>query len=163
VPRQVHVVVVILRQPEVGQLGPSVGQDQDVVGLHVPVDHVPQVSVVERLGNLRDDPHRVGLGQPALRQDAIPQVGTLDQFVHEIADRRVDADVQRADDVRVFELRGGAELLHQPLVDGQVLGHLGPQHLDRDRLAGRAIQGTVHRAHPAGADLFAEFITGEGG
>ena len=45
------------RDAEVRQQGVTIGQ-QDIAGLHVPVDHAPPVGMVERVGDLTGEPER---------------------------------------------------------------------------------------------------------
>jgi hypothetical protein len=122
------------------------------------VDHLPEVRVVQRLRDLRDDPHRLGLGQTAGVLDPLAEVDPLDEFEDEVTRRAVGVDLDRADDVRVFELRGRAEFLREPVVEHRVFRECGLHHLDGHLVAGLPVAGAEHRPHPAAADGIPEHV-----
>ena len=124
---------------------------------------MPHVGVVKSLGNLGDNSHRLDFRKPTLGLDPIAEIDPFDEFVDKVADRAVGHDLQRADDVRVFELRGGPEFLGEPLVKHGVFGQPGLEYLDGDRAAGLAVACAVHASGTAATDRFTEFVARRGG
>ena len=135
-PRQFLILrAVILGEPEVRELHPAVRLEQDVVGLHVAVNDVSTVSILECLSDLRDDADRDVFRKPAVFFDVVAEVAAFDEFVHEVADLAVVLDGERADDVRMFEFARGAKLASQTLVERGVFRELVLHDLDGDQLA----------------------------
>ena len=137
------VVLVLQRQPEVGDARLARGVEQDIRGLDVAVDQAPCVGVMEGLGDGRHQLRRFPQRQPPL---AYPrgQVAAFDVLRHDVAESVVGpADVVDRDDVRMVEPRERPRL-------GQVRVHvlrpgdlLGVGHLDGDRSVERVVAGEV--------------------
>ena len=137
--------------------------EQDVLGLDVAVDHAVLVGVLQRVGHLAGDAHRVLDGQLLLARQPVAQRLALD-VGHDVEDQPVGlARVEQREDVRVLEVGGGLDLGQEPLgaEDG---GQLGAQDLERDLAVVPHVVRQVHRGHAAGAQLALDDVAvGEGG
>ena len=143
--------------------------EEDVLRLDVAVHHPGLVSLGERVGDLPGQPddlghrQRSGPGQPLAERLALHER-------HHVVGEHLragpvgdDARVQQADDVRMLQLRGDADLLEEALgTEGST--QLRPQDLDRDFAIVLEVLGQVDRGHPARAKLALEAVAvGEGG
>jgi hypothetical protein len=61
----------------------------------------------------------------------------------------------------VFELRRGAELPHEPVMQGWVIGEFDPQHFDSDCTIRFAISCAVDGSNTAGSERITEFVTSD--
>ena len=170
-PRQGHGVLQA-RQPEVAHLGPSVFGQQDVGGLHVAVDDVAGVRVLQGVGNLGDQ--QGGRPEVPARQAALPlalpdvlgqRATAADQLLGDVVGPVLLAHGEDRDDAGVGLPAAGlglaAELLHRPLGEAQV----GSQHLQGHPPAKGSLLRLVHGGCRARADLpeDAELAQGGGG
>ena len=124
---QVRLEVGPPRQAEVGQPGPPLLVDEHVRRLQVAVEHPLAVRMVERLGQVEEDPDRGGQVERLLV--ALPQQRPAsDILIGDPALSGVVARVVDRDDVRVVEPGGRSRLaeepLHDPLVPSRRLEHL---------------------------------------
>ena len=98
------------RDPEIGDQHAAVVLEQDVVGLHIAMDHTLPMRVRERPGDVAQDARSFGGGERPAPPDALRQGLTLDvrhREEHKFADL---FDGVNRDDVGVGEFRGGARL-----------------------------------------------------
>src|SRR5207245_10162403 len=86
-----------LRRTEVDEDDLTAGVEDDVLGLHVPVDYVPRVEVRQRFEELHDvSSRRRRIGWLVLVQ--LRQRLAFELFLHETARSEVAADIQISDD-----------------------------------------------------------------
>ncbi len=120
------------------------------------------VRVVERVGHLPGDPHRLVHAELRFPVQPAAQRFALD-VRHDVEEEAVGgAGVEERQDVRVLELGGGGDLLHEALgtEDG---GQLGLQHLDGHLAQVAEVLGQVDRGHAARAELPLDAVAvGEG-
>ena len=118
------------RDAEVGDQRAAVVQ-QDVLGLDVAVDHAVPVRVVERVGDLARDPHRVVDRELLLAVEPVAERLALDER-HDVVEEAVGlARVEQREDVRMLQIGGELDLGEEPL-GAEHRGELGVQHLERD-------------------------------
>src|SRR5213594_2228809 len=92
-----ELVELLLRRPEVEEDDLSAGVEDDVLGLHIPVDHVPRVKVRQRLEELEDvSSGRRRVGRLVLVQ--LRQRLALELFLDEAERSEVGAFVHISDD-----------------------------------------------------------------
>ena len=118
--------------PEVGDQGPAVAVDEDVLRLHVAMDDVRVVGRAERTREL----DRVSDGlrdlEPSEPADALFERLALDVLEDDVRRPVVLAGVDHRDDVRVAEPGDGPRLAPEALERVGVRGDLAVQRLDRD-------------------------------
>ena len=127
------VLLELARDPEVGQLRPTLGVDQDVLRLDVAVDHVARVGDAEPPGDLDRVGDRLLGVERADAADPLLQRLPFDVLEDDVGVAAVLAGVDHRDDVRVGELRDRPRLLAEALELIGLLGHLAVHHLHRDR------------------------------
>ena len=144
--------VVDARDAEIGQLGVPVLGQQDVVGLHVAVDHAALVGIGEGRGDLDGDRERLRDGKAALERDPLVQVAP----VHQLADdERAPvglAAVDHGDDPGVRQQSERARLALEAIDRIGRLEAPGVQQLDRDGAAELLVIGLPHARHASAAE-----------
>ncbi len=117
------------------------------------MNHPAQVGVVERVGDLGQEPahlvHRLARGPG----QQLAQMPAAHQRHHEIRDPVALAHVVDRDDVAMGQLRPGLRFAGEAHADRRIVRHLGRQHLDRHRPVQPEVPGPVDHRHPAPADL----------
>ena len=119
------------------------------------MDEAGGVRVVERLGHLGDQ----GDGAARLQRappTALEDPGEVDarDEAHVEEQPAVDlAEVVQRDDVRVLQLRGGVRLAAEALPEHLVAREVVGQQLEGDGPAAAGVEGAVHGAHAAAAEL----------
>ena len=126
------VLLELARDPEVGQLRPALGVDQDVLRLDVAVDHVAGVGDGEAAGDLDRVGERLLGVERADPGDPLLQRLPFDVLEDDVGVAAVLAGVDHRDDVGVGELGDRARLLAEALELVGLLGHLPVHDLDRD-------------------------------
>ena len=134
----------MLRETEIGQVAAVARADQDVSGLHIPVNQPALVCGVERLSDRPEQAHRAVGVEPSLALEHAPQVSAL-HVAHRQEQpsiglpRGVDGNdagvVERGRDTALSE-EAGAE----PLVVRQIRR----EHLQRDRAIQMLVACQVH-------------------
>ncbi len=121
--------------PEIGDDHATVAQE-DVLGLDVPVNHSLLVRVLQRIGHLGGNLHRLVDAELQLAIELVPQ--SLPLYVrHGVVQElrtalcRGAAAVVHRQNVRVLEPRHRLDFLDEPL-GAEHSRQLGPQHLQRD-------------------------------
>jgi hypothetical protein len=110
------------------------------------------VGVVQGVGHFRRDLHRLLDPQLVLAIEPGAERFALD-IGHDVIEEAVGlTGIEQRQDVRVLQLGGGGDLLHEPLgaEDGSQLGF---QDLDRDLAIVLQVLGEVHRGHAAPPQL----------
>jgi hypothetical protein len=150
------------RQAEVDQVHEVALGDQDVRRLHITVDQVRLVRGVECTGHLLDDRHHerrverlVALAQHRAEVAAVDQPHVQVQPPVDLPES-VDGH-----DVRIVHAGGGLRLAAEALLEGDVLGEMGRQHLHRDDAVCPGVEGLVDLAHPAPADQLLQLVVPE--
>ncbi len=144
-------VVVLAREPEIGDHHATVVGDQHVVGLEVAMHQPGCMSGREPGAGLLHRRHHLAPAGRALEPRA--QRASLDELHREEHALAEHADVVDPDHVGVRELRHHLCLAEQPL-----LGATGMDELDRDVAAELRILGAIDLAHRAGADQLEQSI-----
>ena len=141
---------------EVGDLGPALGIDQDVLRLDIAVDKLAGM----RGGEPAADLDRVGgglvEGQPSQAIDPLLQRLALDVLEDDVGVAAVLAGVDHGDHVRVRELGHRAGLAAEALELVGLVGDLAVHDLHRDPALERLVASQVHRGHAAAAELGVE-------
>ena len=99
----------VLRQAEVGDERSSVGAEEDVLGLQVPVDDPVLVERGERRGDLADEGERLARRERLALAEVRPERATPGELEHEVRSPGRDARVEQGDHSR--ERRGALEQL----------------------------------------------------
>ncbi len=116
------------------------------------MDHPVPVGVVERVGHLPGDPHRVLDRELLLADQPGAEALALDER-HDVEHEPAGlARVEEAEDVRVLQVGGGLDLGEEAL-GAQDSGELGPEHLEGDLAVVAEVVGEVDRRHSALAQL----------
>ena len=145
-----------LGDAEVHHLHAAPRVDHDVRGLHVPVDHLVRVRVVEGGGDLPQQADRLREVETAPGPE--PRLERL--ALHQLHDDETGGpgrdDVVDGDDVRVAQPRRHLRLAHEAPLDLLELGRLGKgvqtDALDGHVAAEDGVAGAEHLAERAGAE-----------
>ena len=144
--------------PEVGDVDPAVAADEDVRRLDVAVDDAAVVGDLEGAGDVGGDAGGLARGEgPVLAQDR-GEVLALDELHDDVRARRVFAEVEHGDDVRVAERRRGPRLVAEAREEVGVLAELGPQELDRHVALELRVARPVDRGHAALAEQLEQAV-----
>ena len=137
--------------------------EEDVLGLDVAVDHAVAVRVVQRVGDVGRDAHRLVDAQLLLAIELGAQRLALDVGHHVVQEAIGGAGVEQGQDVGVLERGGGLDLLDEP-VGTEHRGQLGPEHLDGDLAVVLEVGGQIDGGHAPLAQLpFEAVAVGQGG
>ena len=88
-----------MRDAEIGNLHRTVGEDDDVRGLDVAVDHAKLVRIAERGQDLRQDADGVRRGEALVRLEVFLELAALDKLHRDVPDAGVFAEVVDGHDV----------------------------------------------------------------
>ena len=136
--------------------------DQDVGRFDVPVDQAGFVRGIQRGRDLLDNRYRQRRFQrlAAVAEDRA-EVATLDQ-PHVQVEAVVDlAEIVDRHNVRFVDARRGLRLAPEAMLEGDVLGQVRWQHLERDDAVGLGVVRPVNLAHSAPADQLLQLIVPE--
>jgi hypothetical protein len=140
--------------PEVGDEHAAAGAlDEDVVGLDVTVHDTVRMRVGQGIGDVPEDPPRLGEGGHWLASEALGETLALDQPHDEVGEPAAFVDRVDGDDVRMIQLRGSLRLAPEPLPHAGVEGQLRRQHLDRNAPIEAQVAGRIDHGHAPAADL----------
>jgi hypothetical protein len=125
--------------------------------LHVAVDHVVPVCVVQCRGDLLGDPNRVGDRDDGLTPEALAQ-GAAAHVRHHVVQEAVGfAGVEQREDVGVVELCGDSDLAQEP-VGSYGSRQVGLEHLDCHRALVLAVLGEVHGGHATASEFMLDGV-----
>ena len=126
--------------------------EEDVLRLHVAVNHPFRVRKGQRLGSLPRDPDRLLDRQAPLAIHSLPQALTL-HVGHGEPEQAVGAGaaVEHGEDVGMLQPGGEADLALEPL-EAERGGEAGVKDLERDRTVVPEVVGQPDGGHPAPAD-----------
>ena len=145
-----------LGDAEVHHLHAARGVDHDVRGLHVPMDHLVRVRVVEGGGDLPQQADRLREIETAPGPEPRLERLALDQLHDDETGGPGRDDVVDGDDVRVAQPRRHLRLAHEALLDLLELGRLGKgvqtDALDGHVAAEEGVAGAEDLAERAGAE-----------
>ncbi len=137
--------------PKSTTIGAAVVQ-QNVLGLDVAMDDAVPMRVVERVGHLARDAHRLVDAELRLAVELLAKRLALD-VGHDVERQSVGrAGVEQRQDVRMLERRRRLDLDGEPL-GAEHGGELRLEHLDRDLAIVLEVRGEVDGGHAAGAQL----------
>ena len=126
------------------------------------MDHAGPVGRRERLGDLAQQPHRLGHRQLAAAGQAVAQGLALDVGHHVVEEAVGVAGVEQAQDVGMLQPGGDLDLAGEPL-GAERGGQLGAQDLHRHLAVVLQVLGEVDRGHAALAELALDAVAvGEG-
>ena len=125
---------------------------QDVLGLDVAMDDVVAVRVVERVGHLAHDSHRLLDRQGAVGLHSLPQREPLHHRHHVEQEAVGFSRVVQGKDVRVRQSRREPDLTHEALAS-EGFGEVGLEHLDGHRAVVLEVVREVHGGHASHAEL----------
>ena len=137
-------------QAEIEQDDPAVGRDHHVGGLEVAVDDVVAVQGHHAHRQLRDRRAQPRLVEPAAGSDVLEEVDTLEQVHREEPLRAVGLEAMQADQVRVADIGGRAELALEAVESGPVDVR---QQLERDAITPHEVHRLEHDPHAAAPQL----------
>ena len=151
------------REAEVDDLRVAVAVDHDVLGLEIAVDDPALVRLRDRFRDLRQRLEQ--LRQTRAVVDARAQRRAVDELHRDVRNSLVVnlrlIDRVDVDDVRMIERRSRARLLAKALQAVGIDGEAPRQDLDRDAAVQPLVDGGVHRAHPARADLLGNRVVSQ--
>ena len=145
------------RDPEIGHDGSAVGEQEDVLRLHVAVDHVVPVRIVEGQRRLPADAESVLHWELTFAPQSVPQRLALDIGHGEPQATRGFARVVDREDVRVLEARGELDLVLETL-RAERLRELGVEDLEGNEAVVLEIVGQVDRGHASAAEFPVEHV-----
>ena len=140
--------------PEVGHLRAALGVDQDVLRLHVAVDHVGEVRGLEPAADLDRVGGRLVERQPAVAVDPLLERLAVDVLEDDVGVAvLVVAGVDDRDHVGVGDARDRARLAAEALELVGLIRHLAVEHLRRHISLQRLVEREVDGRHSARAEL----------
>jgi hypothetical protein len=136
---------------EVDHLDAAQGE-QHIAGLEVAVDHARAVDRGERGGDADRHAVQVGRGERTVLADHIGQIGSVDEFDHQVRRVVVGIRVEHLGGAERRHLPGPVHLAAEAAPEAVVAGVLGADHLDRDLAPVAVPPAQVDRAHAAFAE-----------
>ena len=149
------------RKAKVGELHRARLGEHQVLGLHVAVDEALGVRMLQRARDLPRDLQRRALLDALVAVQLVEDRLAVDVLHHEVVVLAHLADVERADDVGVAELRGRTSLLVEALHEHRVGQELAGQDLDGDKPVEAELLGEVHGRHGTGTELAHDLVAGD--
>jgi hypothetical protein len=146
--------VLLAGQPQIDELGPAAGRNDDVGGFDVAVHDAGGRRMDEGRRHLQRVVDRIGRSQPALSLNQVPQIGACDVLEGDEVQAAIFADVVDAGNVIVVQPGGGPGFILEPLHRTGIAGHGRRKHLERHHPLQPLVHRAKHRAHPAHADPF---------
>lgn len=116
---------------------------QDVRRLQVAVDDAVGVARGQRVGDLRGEQCGADGAEGAVLAEVVVQVGALDEVHDERQEITLDDEIADPDDVRVGQAQQHRPLAQEPHHDVGIAREFLLEDLDRDGLAGLALDGRL--------------------
>jgi len=135
-----------LGQPEVGDLHPALGVDEDVLGLDVTMHDTRLVRELQRVADVRDHFQRLARLDLAAANQPV-QIGTVDVFHQQVVALARTAEVVDRDDRRMAQTGQRAGLAAEALGEVGAGGGGHIEQLERDHPVERFLAGLVDHAH----------------
>ena len=158
---QARVDLAPLDESEVRQVRVPALVEQDVAGLHVPVDETSRVRGVERRRDLRHDLDRaIGRQRPPVR-DQVPEIVSLEVAHRDVQDAVGLSGGVDGHDVGVLGGGRSLGLVDEALPERLVPRQVGTQQLEDDVATRRRLFGQVHGAHAALAEYRDDPVAGD--
>ena len=132
--------------------------EEDVLGLHVAMNHAVRVRVPERGGDVAEDRHRA-LWRKGLRGRQRPGDRLAIDEAHD--EEHLSANFVcpiDGDDIGMAQPGCGAGFTKEALPDRRIVGEVERQGLDRHHPVEPQVAGEVDHAHAAAADLALDFV-----
>ncbi len=145
---------------EVGDLEHAFSREEEVLGLHVPVQHAVLVGVLEPIGGGHGDRTRCRRGEAAVGE-VVPDRPPRKLLHHQQAQAVPLHVVVDGDDVGVGHGRQHPGLGHEAGPDRRVRGQERRKLLDGDFAAELAVAPGAHHAEAATTELFADLVLRE--
>jgi len=142
---------------KVGEVGVALLVQQDVGGLHVPVDHALSVGRRQRGRHLIQDLAGAFRIERSLREEQL-QAPAPEEPHHQVGGVGLAPVVVERNDVRVFQASHDLGLPLEPAYEVRVVGELGRHGLDRDLTPDLGLRGPVDHAERTLADLLEQAV-----
>ena len=139
------------RQPEVQDLDPAVGGDEEVLGLEVAVDDAPFVGGGEAAGNLKRMIEDPGERQRSALEHR-PQGLAFEQLGDQVRRLAVMPELMDGQDVGVVQRGRGTGLALEAVQPIRIARERSGEHLDGDLAAEARVASAVDLAHAACAE-----------
>jgi hypothetical protein len=146
--RQVRLVPEASSQAEVGDLGTTVGRQEDIGGPQVAVDDTLEVCGVDGAGEGVDRPND---SRDVLRASVhlLLQAAAVDEFEGQVREAAGLTDVVNLNDIGVIEAGDGLGFLLEPRQDTGASVGAGQNHLEPDQATQVGLAGLINDAHAA--------------
>jgi len=134
--------------------------EEDVLGLHVPVNDALVVRRPERSADLQDDATCVLPAHGAFLAHELAEIPAI-QELHGDVDQAVGrlSEIGDVDHVLVTDTGGAAGFLEKPRDEIRAPRELGREHLERELLLDDDVLGQVDGPHPALSQLPEDTVT----
>ena len=153
---QLDVFLVVLGDPQIGELDFAAAGQHDVVGLDVAVDDLLRGGGLKRLGDRPDDDDGMGLAEALDRAQHVADRAAVDVFHDDVAHPvgAVFAHVQHVHDIGVADRAGDLRLLDEPVDEFSAARvERAGKHLRRPEHPQRLVPHEIHAAHAALSEL----------
>ena len=144
---------------EVHDLDLAVGQQHDVLGLDVPMDHAFPVGMIQGIQNLLGEMHHLfpgeGLAPPG---HVLLQGDAVDVFHHDVLELVGDRHIEHLHDARVVQNGDGLGFILEPVDQLRILQKFLPQDLHRDHTLVFQVHTFINVGHAAHAHQFLQQV-----
>ena len=138
--------------PEVCDHRTAVAGEEDVAGLHVPMDDPADMRDRERTGDVEPDPSRLARREPSDAAEPRGEILAFDQLHHQERLAIIGSRLEAADDVGMAQDGRREGLAPEPHRDVGVLDDLVAEQLDGDGAVEPDVDRPMDGGHPTDAD-----------